>query len=110
MRHRPQRTAATGATLGAACEGRRQGNMDTALDSYLDKLWHTLFSKGVPGLVSPAEIRRRGQPHRQVRAAELREVARVQRELAALVEGRLRLTSAGRLAEAADEAALETVR
>ena len=84
--------------------------MDTALDTYLDKLWHTLFSKGVPGLVSPDEIRRRGQPHRQVRAAELREVARVQRELTALVEGRLELTAAGRLSEAVDDTALNAVR
>lgn len=76
----------------------------------LDRLWETLFSRGMDGLVSPADIRRHGQERRRVRAGELREVARVQRELLALAEGALRLDALGRLNEVDDDDRVHTVR
>lgn len=79
-------------------------------DDYLDKLWETLFGKGVNGLVAPAELRRRGLDRRGARARELREVARVQREMQQLVEGRLRIDSEGRLREAADDELITGVK
>jgi hypothetical protein len=82
----------------------------SGFDDYLDKLWHTLFGKGVKGLVSPEELRRRGLERRTVRARELREIARVQHELQALIEGRLRLGRDGKLQEAADDEFMEGVK
>ena len=81
----------------------------TARDDYLDKLWHTLFARGVGGLVSPRAIRRQGEDRRRVRANELREVARVRRELQGLLEGQLRLDDAGHLRETAPDTEVERV-
>lgn len=79
-------------------------------DQYLDKLWRTVFGKGVGGLVAPEDIRRRNMDRRAVRARELREIARVQRELQSITEGRLRIDRDGKMREAMDDELLEAVR
>lgn len=82
----------------------------SGFDQYLDKLWQTVFGKGERGLVSPNDIRRRNLDRRTVRARELREIARVQRELQGLHEGRLRIDRSGKLADANDDEMAESVR
>lgn len=82
----------------------------SGFDDYLDKLWDTLFGKGVNGLVEPAELRRRTMDRRAIRARELREVARVLREMQQIVDGRLRIDSEGRLREAADDELITGVK
>lgn len=82
----------------------------SGFDDYLDKLWQTLFGRGVRALVSPAELRRRGLERRTVRARELREIARVQREIQSLIDGKLRLGRDGRLREPADDELMSAVR
>lgn len=78
----------------------------SAQDEFLDKLWGTLFSRGVDAPAAPGAIRRHGQDRRRVRASELRSVARVRRELQAVMEGQLRVDYSGRLRETgADERA-----
>ena len=79
-------------------------------DDYLDKLWETLFGRGVSGLVAPSELRRRSLDRRAIRARELREVAKVLREMQQIVEGRLRIDSEGRLREAADDELITGVK
>ena len=79
-------------------------------DQYLDKLWQTVFGKGERGLAAPEDLRRRNLDRRTVRARELREIARVLRELQALHEGRLRIDRAGKLAEAGDDELAEHIR
>ncbi len=82
----------------------------TAVAEYLDKLWETLFSRGTESLVAPRDIRRRHLDRREVRAGELRETARVLRELQGLLEGRLRINDRGELVAAADPAEFEGIR
>lgn len=79
-------------------------------DEFLDKLWDTLFSRGVDAPAAPAAIRRQQLRRRSVRANELREVARVRRELQGLIDGSLRLDAHGRLEQVPDEQAIEGVR
>ena len=79
-------------------------------DDYLDKLWETLFGRGINGLVAPSELRRRNMDRRAIRARELREVARVLKEMQQIVEGRLRIDSEGRLREAADDELITGVK
>ncbi len=98
------------ATLRPIRQVYGSGEGVSARDEFLDKLWHTLFARGVGGLVSPRAIRRQGQDRRRVRANELREVARVRRELQALLEGQLRIDDDGHLRETAPEAEVERVR
>lgn len=81
-----------------------------AFEQYLDKLWHTLFGKGGRGTVAPEAVRRRNLPLRTVRAEELREIARVQRELQMLHDGQLLLSPEGRLRPAQREDALHEVQ
>lgn len=81
----------------------------SAQNEFLDKLWQTLFSRGVDAPASPRSIRRHGQDRRRVRASELREVARVRRELQALLEGQLRIDDQGRLHETARDEEVERV-
>ena len=82
----------------------------SGFEDYLDKLWLTLFGKGVRGLSAPDELRRRSLDRRTVRARELREIARVQHELQGLVDGRLRMTRDGNLREAADDELMQGVK
>lgn len=82
----------------------------SGFEDYLDKLWLTLFGKGVRGLSAPEELRRRNLDRRTIRARELREIARVQREMQGLVEGRLRMTRDGNLREAADDELMQGVK
>lgn len=79
-------------------------------DEFLDKLWHTLFSRGVDAPAAPAAIRRHRLGRRSVRANELREVARIRRELQGLLDGSLRLDDRGRLHETPDDSEVERVR
>jgi hypothetical protein len=89
---------------------RRENRFMSGFEDYLDKLWLTLFGKGVRGLSAPDELRRRSLDRRTVRARELREIARVQHELQGLVEGRLRMTRDGNLREAADDELMQGVK
>ena len=82
----------------------------SGFDDYLDKLWLTLFGKGVRGLSAPDLLRRRNLERRTVRARELREITRVQHELQGLIEGRFRLTRDGALREAADDELMQGVK
>lgn len=82
----------------------------SGFDDYLDKLWVTLFGKGVRGLSAPNVLRRQNLDRRTVRARELREVARVQHELQGLVDGRLRMSRDGTLREAADDELMQGVK
>lgn len=81
-----------------------------AEDNFLDKLWQTLFARGLDAPVSPRQIRRQGLERRRVRAGELREVARVRRELQGLLHGQLRIDDQNRLRETADDDETERVR
>lgn len=72
-------------------------------DQYVDKLWQTLFGKSENGLVAPDMLRRRNIDRRRARSRELREIARVQRELQALHDGKLRIDRSGKLAEVGDD-------
>lgn len=82
----------------------------SGFDDFQDKLWNTLYARGVQGLVAPADIRRNGFDRRRVRAAELREVARVKHELQGLLDGTLRIDRDGRVQDAPDEAGMEHIR
>src|SRR5690554_7161145 len=82
----------------------------SGFNDYLDKLWLTLFGKGVRGLSAPDLLRRQNLDRRTVRARELREVARVQHELQELVSGRLRMSRDGTLREAADNELMEGIK
>jgi len=82
----------------------------SGFDDYIDKLWHALYGKGVRGLSDPREIRRRNMDRRTVRARELREIARVQHEIQALIDGRLRMNKEGKLREAADDELMEGIK
>lgn len=82
----------------------------SGFDDYLDKLWQTVFGKGAKGLASPSDLRRHNLDRRAVRARELREIARVQRELQSIHEGKLRIDRNGKLAESGDDAWAEAVR
>lgn len=79
-------------------------------NAFLDKLWRTLFSRGIDAPASPAVIRRQGLQRRRVRAQELREVARVRRELQGLIDGELRLDDGGYLREVPADTEVERVR